>query len=625
MADKNYQLVLRYLKDKTLFSPAIPAQLNVAIQFWLTLGKPSPEKIVNLLHQLSPLEGKEAEENFNKYYPKGSFETNGRFPNDYNGGYHTLASLYAAAGDTTGIGFCFRTLLENNQRDYFELPRVLNNHINIVGYLYQYGHRNKVPALLQWITVNTRDNPPQTILRNAVIRSGYITQLYTINIDLDFHRSTRGYMFPNLYFCDRTVFDQMVEDYETTLRQEKDPAERDFLLAMNNKRKAMFYHKYWWDRKMNIDEARLDGWLTEAVNLYRGIDTAYLEGRQSTTVVYNGDGVRTSEIKRKSLFIYPDYRDGWFSWTYHSDYFFNYLSKNGLLPVFYATGSDFQVLHFWVAKSFEWKVSLSPETYSNHYPMPDATLIKVIKFAKDQPEGKSFDQNLPLLVLANRAFERGDTVAATNYYHALDLQNILRSFNKYEYLEKNFFLNMLNQLAVNLAAGGKMKDAEIIAGKFSTDRTRIQGYLSMAETVFRQDADPYAFVFLDSAYALSRKIDYAFSVAEIDPRYLQIQLLSEIGSRDINNQAGAILRDLPEQGKFWGVFLRTTGLAYEGNYYMALTAIPNTLTESQDLQCRTAILVEACKAREKQAGKAEWKKMDTYRDWFIIYNDYYPN
>jgi hypothetical protein len=57
MADKTYQLVLRYLKDKTLFSPAIPAQLNVAIQFWLTLGKPSDEKIIALLHQMSPLEG----------------------------------------------------------------------------------------------------------------------------------------------------------------------------------------------------------------------------------------------------------------------------------------------------------------------------------------------------------------------------------------------------------------------------------------------------------------------------------------------------------------------------------------------------------------------------------------
>ncbi len=30
----------------------------------------------------------------------------------------------------------------------------------------------------------------------------------------------------------------------------------------------MFYHKYWFDRKMPVDEARLDGWLKEAVDLY---------------------------------------------------------------------------------------------------------------------------------------------------------------------------------------------------------------------------------------------------------------------------------------------------------------------------------------------------------------------
>jgi hypothetical protein len=524
-----------------------------------------------------------------------------------------------------GIGFCFRTLIANNQRDYFELARVLNNHINIVGYLYQYGHRDKVPALLQWIAANTRDNPPQTILRNAVIRSGYISHLYTINIDLEFHRSTRGYMFPNLYFCDRSVFDQMVQDYEATLRQVKDPSERDFLLAMNNKRKAMFYYKYWWDRKMKIDELKLDGWLGEAVNLYRSIDTAYLDSKQSSTLIYNGDGVRTSDVKRKSLFIYPDYRDGWFSWTYHSDYFFNYLAKNNLLPVLYTTGADVQVLHYWIVKAFEWKIALPPQTYSNDYPLPDATLVKVIKFAKDHPEGKSFDQNLPLMVLANHAFERGDTVAAMNYYHALDVQNILRSLNRYEYLEKTFFLNMLNQLAVNLAVTGNRKDAEIIVAKFATNRNLVQGYLSLAEAIFRKDADPYTFVLLDSAYAISRKINYAVEVPEIDPRYFQILLLSEIGSRDLNDQAGVLLRDLPETWKFWGVLLRTTGLAYEGNFYMALTAIPNTLTESQDLQCRTAILVEACKAKERLAGKTAWKQMDTYRDWFINYNEYYPN
>jgi len=482
-----------------------------------------------------------------------------------------------------------------------------------------------VPALLQWLYTNTRDNPPQTFLRNSIIRSGYISHLFTINIDLDFHRSTRGYLFPNLYFCDRAVFDQMLGDYETTLRQIKDPAERDFQLAMNGKRKAMFYHKYWFDRKMTIDSAKLDGWLKEAVNLYSGIDTSYLETKQSSTLIYNGDGVRTSDVKRRNLFIYPDYRDGWFSWAYHSDYFFKFLERNGLLPVVYKNGADLQAIHFWIAKAYEWKIQFSPETYSNNYPLPDATLQSVIRFVEQHPEGKSFDQNLPLIVLANHAFVRGDTTEGLKYYLTLDFENILRSTNRYEYLEKTFMINMLNQLAVNLAAAGKIKDADLVVRKMETNRSRMQAYLSLAENVYRKDADPNAFVYLDSAYAINRNINYADNVPEIDPRYFQILLLSEIGSKEINSQADDILRDLPENGKFWGVFLRTSGLAYEGNFYRALTAIPNTLTESQDLQCRTAILLEACKARERLEGKTNWSKTNTYQDWFIIYNEYFPN
>ncbi len=81
------------------------------------------------------------------YYPKGSFETNGRFPDDFNGGFHTLASLYAAAGDTAGIGGASGTCWRVISGIILNLARVLNNHMNILGYLYQYGHRDKVPAV----------------------------------------------------------------------------------------------------------------------------------------------------------------------------------------------------------------------------------------------------------------------------------------------------------------------------------------------------------------------------------------------------------------------------------------------------------------------------------------------
>ena len=626
LAGKNYQLVLEFLKNKSLYKPIIPAQLNVAIQFWLTVGNPKQESVLQLLHELSPLVGKDAESAFNLYFPKGSFETNGRFPNDFNGGFHTLASLYAAAGDTAGIGWCFRKLLENNQRDYFELARVLNNHINIIGYLYQYGHREKVPSLIAWLSANTRDNPPQTLLRNAVIRSGYISHLYRLNTDLSYYRSTRGYFFPNLYFSPRPVFDAMVEDYETAIRQIKDPAERNFLLAMNGKRKAMFYHKYWYDRKMPVDEKRLDGWLTEAVNIFLQTDTAYLEGKQSSTLIYNGDGVRTNEVKRRTLFIYPDYRDGWFSWTYHSDYFFKYLKRNGLLQVLYKTGSDLQALHFWIAKAFEYKVDIPPLSYANDFPLPDSNLVSIISFVKQHPNGMEFDQNLPLIILANHAFEKGDTTSGMKYYRALNLERFLPSSNKYEYLEKIFFMNMQNQLSVHLVAAGKKTDAELVAAKFETNRSKMLSYLSMSEKLFSTGADPFAFVLLDSAYAISGKINYADVVTDVDPRYMQIQLLSEIGGKAINKEADLILKDLPENGKYDGVSLRVAGLAFEGNYYRARTAIPNTLTESQDLQCRAVILIEACKAKEKIEGNFQWEKMDNYLEWEgLRFQNYIPN
>ncbi|HSF44362.1 MAG TPA: ATP-binding protein [Chitinophagaceae bacterium] len=621
----NYDLVMRFLKDKKLYRPVIPTQMNVAIQNWLAVGSPSQDKIRSLLNELSPYANNNAEPTFDLYYAKGSFETNGRMPNNFNGGYHTLASLHAAIGDTAGIRWCFSKILENNMRDYFELARVLNNHINILGYLYQYGHRDKVAGVLEWVSSNTRDNPPQTLLRNAMIRAGYISHLYLLNVDPNSQRSTRGYVYPNLYFADRTTFDAIVEDYESTLKQIKDPQERNFQLAMQHKRKAMFYHKYWYDRKMPVDGQRLDTWLDYAVDLFKRTDSVYLEGKIESTLIYFGDGVRSSKVKKRDLFIYPDYRDGWFAWTYHSDYFFKYILRKNLVNDLYKTASDLESIHFWLAKAYEWKVFIPSETYSNPYPLSDSTLKAVIDLVDKHPAGMNFDRNMLRLTLANNAFDRNDSSEGMGHYRKLDLEHIIRSSNKYEYLEKTFILNMMNYLAVHLARRGHDAEAIKLVGLFETDRKKAINFLLISEKLFRENVDPRAFVFLDSAYSVSKKIDYADFVPDVEPRHLQIQVLSEIGSRSINNEAIEILRNLPENLKYDGIFAQVTGLAYEGNYYRALTAIPGTLTEGQDLDCRSAILLEAARAKEKQAGNKKWNAMDRYIDWYQIYQNYMPN
>ena len=622
----NKDLVLRFYRDKSLFLPTISSELNLAIQLWLTSGKADPEKVNELIQTISPRAGEKSAAAFSLYYPKGSFEPNGRQPSDFNNGYHTLASLYSAIGDQENLEWCFNQLLANNQRHYFELARVFNSYSNLIGYLYQYNHRDQVKWLVDWIATNTADNPPMTVYRNALIRAGYISHLYVGgNMEPTSFRSYRGYVYPNLFFSDRSVFDAIVEDYEKVLHEIKDPAEREFQLAMNFKRKAVYTHKYWYDRKIPIDNTKLDAWLKEGVDHYLNVNPEYLGTKVSSTLVYFGDGVRTGNVSRKELFIYPDYKDGWFSATYHSDVVFNYFQKYKLLSKLYENGNDLQSIHSWIAKAFFTWPFPPPGSIDNNYGVSDEVLNHVISFVDEHPQGKEFDKNLLYLILANRAFERGDTTYGMGYFKKFDQQNIARASDRYEYIEKTFFLNMLKQLCINLAGIGRMESAISLTEKFAKNEEKVFAYIFMAERVFRQHADPVTFVYLDSAFSKSAKVDFTIIPGDLDSRYNLILLLSRIGSERISNTAIDVLRDIPEGRKFDAILARVLGVAYEGNFYRSLTSMPSTLTENQDLDCRSMLLLEACKKKEQQGSESQWAAMDKWMDWGWNYVNYMPN
>lgn len=620
----NRDRVLDFYTDIKLYQPSIPTELNMAIQLWLTTGKASDEKVRELISAISPLSGANAENTFNVYYPKGAQEPNGRQSSDYNGGFHTLASLYAVVGDFDNIEWCFNRLIETNQRAYFELGRLFNNHQNILGYLYQYNHRELAPKLLTWLSTNTEDNPDITVYRNAIIRSGYISNLYYLNVEKLAARSYRGNLYPNLYFADRTVFEAMCEDYEKALSEIKDVNDRNYQLAMQFKRKAMFMHKYWFDRKMPIDEEKLDTWLKKSLDYFSKADPEFLEGSVSSTLPYYWDGVRTRNVKMHDLYIYPDYRDGWFSSTYHSDYFYQYLNRNNLLTTLYKTGADLQAIHFWIAKAYEIKPWPAPNVLENWFPMPDKTLTDILSFVNQHPEGEAFDKNLIILVLANNAFDRGDSTQGLKYYAQVDQANIIRAYDRYEYIEKTFFLNMMKQLGTHLADIGKVKEAIQMAELFSKPEEKMFGYLAMSERVYTKSTDPNAFVYLDSALSKYKEIDFTILPFETDPRNNGVRLLSRIGSERVNNLSIEMLRDVDEGLKFRSILSQVIGVTGEGNFYRARTSIPNTLTETQDLECRTWILLEACKKKEQGNTSSGWRAMDRFFDWEWNYIFYLP-
>jgi energy-coupling factor transporter ATP-binding protein EcfA2 len=619
-AMKNRDLVLTFYKNPGPHKAMLPAELNLALQFWLTFGEPSQAQIDEVLAVVSPFGG-QSEETFNTYYPAGSFEPNGRLPINFNGGYHTLASLYAAKGDVEGVIQCFEKMIASGQRNYFEVARVFNNHINIMGYFYLYGYRDRVPRVVEWVSTNTVDNPPLTLYRNAAIRSGYLFHIYNINI-IKAYRAHRGYIHPNLYLAPRAVMDALFADYENEIQKIQGDSERNFQLAMNAKRKAMFLSKYHYDRQLPAPQQAMDQLFGKALAHYRLVDNTYLQTSQNLTIQYFGDGVRERPIKRKLLFVYPDYMDGWFARAYHSDAFFRYLQRNNLLAELYRQPEDFEILHVWVAKAFE-KFPFFQTTYRNDFEIPDETFHALLDFASQAPSGRSFDKNLVCLVLANRNFERGDTEQGMMYYGLIDWGGLNNSASRYEYLERTFFLNQLKYLATHLAVAGKDAEATQTAERLDQPFQRVYAYIFMADRLYRNNFNPKTFVYLDSAVSLAKQID--FNTAPLDSRIDLLNLLSRIGSGPMNAIALDILRDIPEGQKNGAIQAMAEGIAFEGNFYRAVQLLPPSLTEDDDLFIRALILREYSKKRDRAAGIKTWQEADVLIDWNFSYTYFFPN
>ena len=626
--DEGYLIALEFFKSKFLFQPTLPHELNYGLQQWLTFGPVAEEKVQTILALCSPFEDAGGQAVFDTYYAKGSYEINGRVPNDFNGGYHTLASLYAALGDTAKVIQCFESIRQSGQNDYF-ISSLFNNYNNILAIFYQFGHREKVGTVLKWLATNYPTDVPLTIYRNSVIRAGYMSHLYRVNINKNILRSYKGYFFPNLCLARREVFNALSEDYEKLINKTEDVSERNYLLAMNKKRRALYTHKYHYDRGLTINTDSLNNILRQAVDHYRLVDKKYLEESVPVTLPYYSDGIRTRDYKRKHLFIYPDYMMGWFSSTYHSDLFFNFIDTNKLFEELYETPEDLGTIHFWLAKAYEYKPFHEAATFDNNYPLGDKTLTRILSLSETHPQGKSIDQNLINLLLANRAFNRNDQKTGMYYYSRFDKQNFAASRDKYEYLEKTFFLNQLKDICVNMALAGKQQAAVELAEKFEKTHEKGFAYIFMAEKLYMKQANPTAFVYLDSVLSKSKEIDFSqFNFGgsrAIDIRYNLILLLSRIGGRHLNSLSSDFLAEIIDENKFDGVFSRVYGVAEEGNFYRAQMAIPSTLTETEDLVARSLILWQACRKKEAEEGTRTWATMDAFITHDFNYIFFVPN
>jgi energy-coupling factor transporter ATP-binding protein EcfA2 len=627
-ANEGYEMAMRFFRDPGLYRSSIPVELNYAIQQWLTFGTPSAEQSRQMLQLISPYEGEGDQSVFGIYYPRGSYELNGRTTINFNGGYHTLASLYASAGDSENVIRSFDEIRLSGQDDYF-IGSLFNNYNHILAIFYQFGHRDKTGPVVQWLGEQYESNTPLTIYRNSVIRAGYMNHFYTANIDNTILRAYGGYFFPNLTLSNRTVFNALADDYEALIREIRDPNERNYSLAINKKRRAMFGHKYAFERGFDPDLDRLNRYLDEAVTHFRNVDDTFLAESIPVTIPYLGEGVRNRQFQRRELFIYPDYLEGWFSRTFHTDLFFNYIDANNLFEEFYTTSAELDMVHFWLAKAYENKPDMLYEKFDNKYPLSDRVLNRILALKDTHPHGTAFDYHLPALVLANKAFDTGDINSALDYYSWFDKQNFHSSRDRYEYLETTFFMNQMKDLGIKMALAGFHDEAVEIAELFERNHEKVYSYTFMAEQLYMKQRDPIAFVYLDSALTNASRVNFSqfdFGVnTQIDVRFNLILLLSRIGGKDLNNISNEILREIVEGSKFQGISSKVYGVAEEGNLYRAKSAIPTFMTEFQELWLNSIILWQSAIARETEEERVRWAKYDRYYTFDLNYVFYSPN
>jgi hypothetical protein len=264
---------------------------------------------------------------------------------------------------------------------------------------------------------------------------------------------------------------------------------------------------------------------------------------------------------------------------------------------------------------FDLKIIGHAEAFTNDFQVSDSTLARILDFVAQHPSGKDFDSNLILQLLANRSFQRGDTLLGMSYYRKLNKQALLQSSNRYDVWKRNFFANQLMELSKNLLLAGKAEDAVFLIEKQQTNAARIINYVYSANKLYDNDYSPATFVLLDSALSKMRDDDPSTLPFDQEYRHRLIYVLDKIGGDKITAVRNKILRTIPEGRKFLATRGTVRGISERNDYHAAMVFIPNTLTEEQDLVCRTIILLQAAREQEKISNAPGWKAMDDFYTW----------
>jgi hypothetical protein len=611
----NAELFERLLAGLEQGETLTPDQINRGLQFYLTFNSPSTDDINKFLNLVTPFGSDDSYARFKSLYPRDAISRNGRIGMAHNGGYHLIASLYASIGNKDLLFKSLDSLLVSN--DYFKsLP--FNGPSNLVGYLYQYDHTSLIEPLVNRVATLSNKTYLE-VYQDVLDRSGYLKHLYSTNINANISESNAGYFGPNLIFLPSKTVSQIFADTRTLINKIKPKNERYYQLAMLNKQEVIFKHKYLFDRSLTVDIDELKEEFRNFDKYSTQIDDEYLAEEVPLQYRYYGGGLRNRTESRKHLLIYPDYIGGFFSETFHTTIFLDYLFENNKLNQLYTTSSDLQLLNYWIANANEVYSFIDEEIFKNDIELTRAQLEPIKSFISDHAAGTDIDTNLINILLANAYFKLGYVEQALSAVKLLNISSYEKTAKQFEYLNEAFFLNQVAELATNLAKIGEHRQAIEQLESFKITIFKIEAYVHAAQAIYLNSLDPVTFDLLDSAFTLREYVKEQDLRNINDYRFNLVQTLGIIGGNKNEVLINSVLKSMFEILIPFAIEIKTFGYARGGDYYSALVSIGSDLTEGGELRSYSFILWADKLRTWDEVADQQWMGVQEYYDHMLHY------
>jgi hypothetical protein len=167
-------------------------------------------------------------------------------------------------------------------------------------------------------------------------------------------------------------------------------------------------------------------------------------------------------------------------------------------------------------------------------------------------------------------------------------------------------------LASFLATYGKYSESLRLIESAKDDISRVLMYTTVANRMYDHGYNPRTFVLLDSALSIYRRMPTKDFLFELEYRHRFVEIMEKIGGDKMKMFSKEFLRDTRESRKVLSINAMVNGICERGDYYEAMTAIPPTLTEGEDLACKGVLINAASKRLESASGTPGWPALDRF-------------